>query len=190
MKKCYSLVLISFLLYACGNKTKSADVSEFLFSFEAETIPFPFQYDPSDSIQVKLEVYEVNDKLYLLLDSIIGSVSRCPHFKDEKIGFLFSHYDEGVNSLMEIENIDMYFYNPAKCHGVFFYKDYTFFCINNFMNGFFEHTKRYIIFKGVKPEKYFTEMDDRSSYWRYIYENNSFKIISLVNCENAWWEEK
>ena len=152
----------------------------------------PIRFSSEDIIIVELELYEVKNELYPMLDSIVESVSKCHKYTENKIEFLFSVYEENGITRVSIGNIDSTKPNYSFYRGVFYYKDYLFGYTGEFIDAFFEKTKQKEQHKYIDPEKQrlLSGPDDRWSYWSFIYENENLKCISLVNCDYFWIDEK
>ena len=187
MKQTYLLILI-FVFASCNSK-KSQE-KEYSSFHEVETITIPYVYNPEDSIYVNLERYNVKNKLYSLLDSTIVSAEACPQFGTYKIGFYFSYKQVKDHSRVSLGTVMSAFSNPARSNAVFFYKGYKFYYIGEFIDSMFERTGEYIQFRGVKPDKYMVDIDDRGLYWRYIIQNNQLKNISYKNCDDWWHDDR
>lgn len=184
---CILLFLILIILCSCNNSSQRKIESIY---YEEETITIPYQYHADDSIKINLENYEVCNKILPLLDSIIDSMQDCPRFNASKKAFSFSTFHANNLSGFWISTVDLKFYNPINDDGVFFYKEYRFYCDGKPLNSFLKRTGQYTSYDGVKLDKYMIDRDDRELSWRYLLKNNKLICIGYNNCSHWWHHEE
>lgn len=145
-------------------------------------------YTAKDSITVNLKLYEVNQRLNPILDSLIIAVEECPKFQNTVNDFSYIAYPVENKILIYIGNIPGRHANYGRRDGLFYYKGYSFYCDGILPESFFSFKNEYVEIRCVDPEKYILDMvPDRggNSYWWYDYENGELKCTGFVNCGRA-----
>ena len=155
---------------------------------------------PQDILNISLEVFEVKENLFCLLDSIVEEAEKCPKYKISGIEFMFWSFLSGYNrdTVICIENISIDCINLKNKDGIFFHKGYPFYFSGFFFQEFFETTEEITTRRSVemkikvKNKEYVVNNDtdsDRGSYWYYLYKNGNLKISSFDNCGNMWYDK-
>lgn len=190
MKLIIYVFIIIISLFSCNHIKENNKNEQLNFNVE-EIIPYPYQYLSSDSIDFTIELYEIEEKLFSTLDSVIQIKDKCPkqyRYKDE---FIFSCHYHKTDSIFHVslEYLDNNNFDYTWCNGVFFYKNYQFNYIGSFLNGFFRKNNQKITLRIVDPKKIMIDIDDSGLYWKYILINNKLKNIGYKNCD-GWWYDK
>ena len=147
------------------------------------TIKFQ-RYTAKDSITVRLKLYEANQKLNPLLDSLIFMVEECPEFQNTINDFSYLAFYEGSNLRVSIENNPGRHANYGEDEGLFFRKGYAFYCEGIMPEAFFTFKNEYVEIRCVNPKKFILDMipnRGKESYWSYIYENNELRNIGAYD---------
>lgn len=107
----------------------------------------------------KIEVYEVKEWLYPILDSVIKEAKDSSIYEISKKNVEFS-FDIGFNCSIEYVDLaiclrdSMYSYKNAKwTDAIFYYKGYEFYCGNVFLDYFFYRTNNTVSLR-CKDSKY------------------------------------
>lgn len=189
MKHLHLCFLSFVILFSCNSKPQTK--VEFSPFYSVDTIPIPYQYDPKDSIDVKIEIYKVKNLLFSLLDSVICSMETCSRFNPSKAGFHLSYKHVRSYQLVTLETIEScFFYNTARDNAMFFYRGYSFYYEGNLIDSFFEKTGNFLHYRGVNINEYMADIDDSGLYWRYILQGDRLEIISYLNCDSWWYDER
>lgn len=145
-------------------------------------------YTAKDSITVNLKIYEINQKLNTLLDSLIIAVEECPKFQNRVNDFSYLAYFDGSKILICIGNIPGRHANYGEYNGLFLYKGYSFYCDGILPESFFSFKNEYVKIRCVDPKKFILDMiPDRGGnlYWWYDYENGVLKCTEFPICERT-----
>lgn len=167
----YTLIVLSLLFcYSCRSR------------FET-TIKFR-KYTAKDSITINLKLYEANQKLNPLLDSLIFMVEECPEFQNMLNDFSYTAFYDGSQLRVAIGNIPGRHSNYGERNGLFFHKGYAFYCEGIMPKAFFTFKNEYVEIRCLNPKKFILDMipnRGKSSYWWYVYENNELKNIESAD---------
>ena len=180
MKYFFYILIFGFLLF-CSCRTS------------VETIIFPYQYSPKDSIYIDRQVYEVKSSLYSLLDSIIEYTDSCPVYIDSKgRDFIFKSYYDDYDDFFKVSVSRLWNSNfdHTPCRGVFYYRTYRFYYFGDTLDSFVTKTNKEIRIKCVDPKKIIIDKNDTNSFWLYAYASDSLKCIYYSNCGNWWIEQE
>lgn len=147
---------------------------------------------PKDIVYVPLEEFEVKDNLFGILDTIIDATENCKKYYSAGIEFSFWSYRSDDKIIVCIENVNINCFNLRNCNGFFSYKGYPFYYDGIFFPDFFEKKEQVSYGRSVKQLKtkikrieYNVEViEERGSYWYFIYENGKLKIMDFDDCGN------
>lgn len=152
-------------------------------------------YKAKDYINIDVAVYELDEQLYPILDSIIVKAEECPQYQGlkTKIAFSFSFYEKTREDSLTSELCVSAVYSPRFFNyaqwtkGVFYYKNYDFYINNDvlFLDTLMRKTNRIVSIKCIDPEKYELGMHyrgDKDMYWWYKYENDQFTNLQYGYC--------
>lgn len=187
MKKYIYLFLVLMMLLCCNSPKKYS--SKVMLDFEDEVIAIPFRYNPEDSVVVSLEIYKVNDKVGIVLDSIIREVERCSRIDKANLNLTFLYDTIRVGRpMVSISTVDLNYYTPAEANAFFNYNNYSFYYKGEIIKHFFEATGRFEKIKAVNPVVFvMLGGDDSQLQWRYILKDGDLFNSSYVNCNSAFW---
>lgn len=159
----------------------------------------PYNYKPKDYITKELTLYEPEESLYPILDSIIKKVEVCPEYQNrmEKVFFFFNisngntsgPKDEWDNPLVGI-SVNYYLFRLSdfrSTQGVFYYKGYDFFVDDMFVEILLRKMDKTVSITCVAPEKYKFDIlyrGDTDMYWIYRYQHGT-----LVNVQHGYCPE-
>lgn len=178
-----SIVFVSFLLMGCC-------------SYRVEVLKTK-PYKAKDYITKVLCVYEPEESLYPIMDSIIIKSEECPEYQNrrEKVSFFFSiekgdtfgPEQEWSNPLIGI-SVNYYVFrisNFRSTEGVFVYKGYNFYVNTISDNVLLKKTDKTISITCIAPEKYQFEAfyrGDRDMFWWYRYKRGALVNIQYGCC--------
>ncbi len=171
MKK-FTIIILLFIAGCEPNSKKERIVLTQVHSIEYLT-------------EKKLELYEVNIQLYTILDSIIETVTNCPEYFNQQLGFELLFYERDAGNSFIITNIlDLNFQNYLNYDGIFYYKGYQFGIVNPINNSLLKKLNRKVTLYSISEEKFKSVYIDNSknSYWIYSYDNDAFKCIEINHC--------
>ncbi len=177
MKYTILIILTLLLLIRCGNQRKGVEVIH--------------EYTAKDSIEIELKLFDMQEGLYSLLDTIIASVIKCPDFDSKNNEFVLSLFLDENNQLqlfIEYGNIENFDY--TKCAGVVYYGEFQFNIAGNLVESYFKESSKTIVLQCINPENLTIDIDDSGFRWQFIEENGDLKCISYVSCNMSWFDEK
>lgn len=136
-------------------------------------------YEDENYLVKEVEVYEVKEWLYPILDSVIMQTEKaiiCQRFANE-ITFIFEiEFNGSVNSVdlvISVEDSIDSFDRAIWTDAVFFYEGYKFYCGRTFLDSFFKKNSATIYFTCISPKKYQWNISERSGEkleWFYCIE--------------------
>lgn len=146
------------------------------------------RYKHKDYISKKIEVYEIKEWLYPILDSIIIKTEECPIYQDLslKIAFHCAIWSDPVTHLgITVDYIPKYTNHAEMTNGIFYYKGYDFYYGGDFQDAFLKKTNKTISITCIDPKKYQYELHDRGDAnmeWYYDYINEQMINRSYGYC--------
>lgn len=149
-------------------------------------------YKPKDYITKTVEIYEVKELLYPILDSLILKAEACPMYQGlkNKIAFGMGIYvdcDSIPSTKLAIDVVwaPKYRNHSEWTQAIFYYKDYDFYLSRYFSDEFLIKTGRFISIPCIDPKKYqhwFHSRGDKDMYWWYEYENGQLVNLCYGYC--------
>ena len=179
-----SVVFLPFLFWGCHSYVEVVNIK-------------PYIYKADDYITKELNVYEPEESLYPILDSINIKTEECPEYQNrkEKVFFFFCIEDGSYSDPEEkwgnphigiFVNYYLFRFSDFRSTlGVFGYKGYDFYIDEIFANILLKKTDRTITITCVTPEKYHFDplyRGDGDMYWWYGYKHESLINIQYGRC--------
>lgn len=167
-------------------------------SYTEKIVPIKLpNYKPKDYVTKSLSVYEPEESLFPILDSIIIKTEECPDYQNrkEKVFFYFT-IENGDPFGDEPERNDprvgifvnyypFRFSNFCFTEGVFPYKGYDFYVEKKSVDILLKESDKKVSIRCVSPEKFHFDplyRGDRDMYWWYRYENGLLINIQYGYC--------
>lgn len=168
-------VLIILLLVLTGCEQNS----------NKEIVVLTQEHSVKDLTEMKVELYEVNVKLYPILDSVIEATINCSEYFNQQLGFELLFYNEQANNDFIITNIlDLNFQYYLIYDGVFYYKGYQFGIIEPINEHLLKKINRKVTLYSISKQKYEQVYIDntQNSHWIYRYNDDGFTCIEIKRC--------
>lgn len=158
-------------------------------------------YKAKDFIIKELDVYEPEEQLFPVLDSIIIKAEECPEYQNRKEKLTFSiSFDKGSFLGPEEEQnnpllgISVRYYlarlsNYRWTEGVFNYKGYDFYVNGVSVGILLKKTDKTFSIECIDPEKYQFDIlyrGDRDMYWWYRYKHGKLVNIQYGYCPKPY----
>lgn len=145
-------------------------------------------YKAKDYITKEINVYEVKECLYPILDSIIIKTEECPMYQGLKVKMAFL-YAIGSDSITNFGISSVYlskYINHAEwTDAMFCYGGYDFYYGGDYYESFFKKTHKTITISCISPKKYQYElhnMGDSEMEWHYAYEDGHITNVAYGHC--------
>lgn len=187
MKKYAYLFFVLMTLLCCNSSKKYG--SKIILDFEDEVIAIPFRYNSEDSVIISLEIYKANDKVGIVLDSIIREIECCSRINKANVCLNFMYDTICMDKpIVHISTVDLNYYTPAEANALFYYNNYLFYYKGEIIKYFFEATGRFEKIKAINPVVFeMLGIDDSQLQWRYILKDGDLFNSSYVNCNSSFW---
>lgn len=186
-KNTYCLLIILVMLCACRSTDyyNITDRYEVISSTKEEEFVRFRPYVSEDSITMKFRVYEVDNELNILLDSVIKLTNefymeKTGRYVENNFSFLVQKMSRDSASIV-IENVPVgsQQFNYGWHKNIFFYKGACFFCDGLYTNRLFKKTRKYFTFRCVDPRRFFANDLSTHPYciWQYLYVNKRIQYV-------------
>ncbi|MDR1671618.1 MAG: hypothetical protein LBR57_03770 [Alistipes sp.] len=160
-------ILLAILLFVCCTSKKNNEVEEdVLYSYGSFAL--------KDYVEVRIDKYVVNEKLYPVLDYVIDKVNG-------DLANLSLEQGYSLHALIEEESLSVAIYALERSDldmyvkdGIFFYRGYRFICRGDLIEDLFTKTGTFL-FKRVNPDLFEVfSPNPELGMWEFLYKDGEF----------------